>query len=331
MRFGLTLHETGVLAVSTREGAPELLRWRLFSAAVIITILLGLLHLDFHHAPRGASGAWLVPLGLLFTVLAVAEVLDLLATQNLRPAHWAVYSGSLLVFLAACAPIAWPLWGRAYPGDCPLGKLGWGLAALAIGAGLAFVGEMRRYREPGGVIVHVALAIFVITYVGLLLSFVVILRLFHNHEWGMTALISVVLVVKLADTGAYAAGRLFGKRKLAPRISPGKTVEGLVGGLAAASLASILFARFVVPQLVGPTEAARSGPWWGWLAYGVLLTLVGLLGDLAESMLKRDMGRKDSSRWLPGLGGVLDVLDSVLFAAPVAYVCWAAGLIGPLH
>lgn len=307
-----------------------MLRWRLLSAAVIIAILLGLLHLDFHHAPRGASGAWLVPLGILFTVLGVAEVLDLLSTQGLRPVWWSTLSGSVLVFVGACAPVAWPLLlGRTYPADCPLGKLGWALAGLAVGVGLAFVGEMRRYREPGGVIIHVALSVFVIAYVGLLMSFVVLLRLFHDHAWGMVALISVVLVVKMADTGAYATGRLFGKRKLAPRISPGKTVEGLVGGFLAASLAALLFAWFLVPRLVGAEAAANSGPWWGWLIYALLLTLVGLIGDLAESLLKRDMGRKDSSRWLPGLGGVLDILDSILFAAPIAHLCWSAGLIGP--
>ena len=64
-----------------------------------------------------------------------------------------------------------------------------------------------------------------------------------------------------------------------------------------------------------------------WLAYGVIIGVVGLLGDLAESLIKRDLGRKDSSAWMPGFGGVLDLLDSILFAAPVAYLCWVAGLV----
>ena len=69
-------------------------------------------------------------------------------------------------------------------------------------------------------------------------------------------------------------------------------------------------------------------PWWGWILFGLLVGTVGLMGDLAESMLKRDVGRKDSSTWLPGLGGVLDVLDSILLAAPFAWACWALGLVG---
>jgi len=73
-----------------------------------------------------------------------------------------------------------------------------------------------------------------------------------------------------------------------------------------------------------PLETA----WWRWLIFGIVVGGTGIAGDLAESLLKRDLGRKDSSRWMPGFGGVLDLLDSLLFAAPVAYVCWALGLVG---
>ena len=72
-----------------------------------------------------------------------------------------------------------------------------------------------------------------------------------------------------------------------------------------------------------------SSPRWGWLWYGLIVAVSGMVGDLAMSLFKRDVGRKDSSRWLPGLGGVLDVLDSVLAAAPAAYFCWVMGLVGP--
>ena len=74
-------------------------------------------------------------------------------------------------------------------------------------------------------------------------------------------------------------------------------------------------------------EDGLCQPWWGSVLYGLILALAGMLGDLAESLLKRDVGRKDSSRWLPGLGGVLDILDSLLLAAPPAYLCWVAELV----
>ena len=73
----------------------------------------------------------------------------------------------------------------------------------------------------------------------------------------------------------------------------------------------------------------NTSPWWGWIAFGLLVGGAGMVGDLAESLLKRDVGRKDSSTWMPGFGGVLDVLDSLLLSAPVAWACWAFGLVGP--
>jgi phosphatidate cytidylyltransferase len=124
--------------------------------------------------------------------------------------------------------------------------------------------------------------------------------------------------VKCGDIGAYAVGRLFGRTKLAPVLSPGKTIEGSLGGLAFACAA----AYFTFWAMADSTPKR-----WGWLAYGLLVGTAGMLGDLAESLLKRDAGRKDSSTWMPGFGGVLDILDSVLLAAPVAYLCWVAQIV----
>jgi len=196
-------------------------------------------------------------------------------------------------------------------------------AALAI----VFVAEMQRYREPGGVIVNVALATLAIMYVGLLMSFVVKLRMFHDNAWGMTALVSLVFVAKWSDVGAYACGRLFGRHKLAPLVSPNKTIEGAVGGALFAVIAAAVYFYTLVPLIVGAD--ARMPAWWSCLIYGVVIAVAGMIGDLSESLFKRDMDRKDSSRWLPGLGGVLDILDSVLMSAPPAYLCWVAGLVGP--
>jgi phosphatidate cytidylyltransferase len=144
--------------------------------------------------------------------------------------------------------------------------------------------------------------------------------------WGIGALAAWVIVVKMGDVGAYIVGRMIGRHKMAPLLSPGKTIEGAVGDLAFSCLGSWLAFQYVVPRTTSTNLDA--GPWWGWIAFGLLVGGAGMIGDLAESLLKRDVGVKDSSPWLPGFGGVLDMIDSLLLAAPVAWFCWATGLVG---
>jgi phosphatidate cytidylyltransferase len=181
---------------------------------------------------------------------------------------------------------------------------------------------MRRYERPGGVTANLSASIFSLTYVAFLLSYAVELRL----QWGVTALASLLIIVKMGDTGAYTVGRLIGRHKMTPTLSPGKTIEGAVGALAFSIAASWVVFQWLVPASQSGGEA--SSIWGGWAVYGAILGVVGILGDLAESLLKRDVGVKDSSTWLPGFGGVLDMLDSVLIAAPFAYACWAFRLVG---
>ena len=183
-----------------------------------------------------------------------------------------------------------------------------------MGIVVAIVGEMTRYEKPGTTITHLSLAAFSILYVGGLLGFIIQLRLLPN---GMLALLSLVFVVKVSDIGQYTSGKLFGKHKLAPLLSPGKTWQGTIGGIAISMLLTVLVFR---TPLNSPASL---------LVYAFLLGVAGIVGDLAESLLKRDAGVKDSSSWLPGFGGVLDILDSLLVAAPVAYACWVLGLVGP--
>ncbi len=312
-----------------------MLHWRLLSAAIVLTVLISLLVCDYRQYLVDRPGVWLAPLVLSMTALAVGEMLVLFTAEsaadqatssrtNLKPRAWTTYLGTLGIVAAACAPIAW----KDYPLDCPLGRLGWPLLALTLGIGLAFLGEMFEYREPGGVIVRVALGVFTMVYVGVLVGFLVELRLFQGNQWGMAALVSTIVIVKMSDTGAYFAGRAFGRHPMTPLLSPKKTIEGGIGGI----LASIAAAWFVL-NIVTPgwlvEQTPRMAP-WRWILLGVILAVVGIVGDLAESLMKRDRGRKDSSSWLPGLGGILDMLDSLLLAAPVAYACWAVGLVGPL-
>ena len=308
------------------EECRVLLKLRLLSATVIIAGLLGLLYLDSQY-PCGAPGVWLLPLALAVAVMMVYELLDLWRDRPDRPAPWPLYVGAPLTVLLAAAPIWWTLSGEPFPADSLLGRLGWPLAGMCTGLALAFIAEMARYTRPGHSTGSIALSVLAIGYAGLLLSFLVSLRLLPDPQWGMVAVVSVIVIVKLSDTGAYFTGRALGRHKMSPVLSPKKTVEGAIGGIVAAGVGAWLCRAWLVPALVDPDQP--RGALGGWLLYGLVLAAGGMLGDLAESLLKRDAQRKDSSSWLPGLGGVLDVLDSLLFAAAPAYLCWASGLVGP--
>ncbi|HKE62685.1 MAG TPA: phosphatidate cytidylyltransferase [Nitrospira sp.] len=143
-------------------------------------------------------------------------------------------------------------------------------------------------------------------YIGLTLSYLVMIRLLPQGEW---FLLFLLLVTWAADTGAYYVGTLCGQHALAPRISPKKTIEGLVGGLLGAMIFAYIARWWFLSEFSGIDC----------LVIAVLLTLAGLWGDLAESAIKRSVGAKDSGGLLPGHGGMLDRLDSLLFTAPTFY------------
>jgi phosphatidate cytidylyltransferase len=144
------------------------------------------------------------------------------------------------------------------------------------------------------------------TYVPVMLGFLTAVRL----RWGVAGLIAVVGVCKAGSSGAYFAGSLLGRRKLVPRVSPGKTVAGAVGAVVAA--VAVSWGLSVSPLGVMTPGAA--------VVFGLLAALTGIFGDLAESLLKRQADIKDSGSLLPGFGGMLDMLDDVLFTAPLGFV-----------
>lgn len=183
--------------------------------------------------------------------------------------------------------------------------------------GLTFLGimilELFR-REKGHAVYHVSVTIFGVIYVSWLGSHLVMLRELPlitgiGYSRGFDFVMTVFVLTWCYDTGAYTFGRLFGRRKLFPSVSPGKTVEGAVGGLAL-SIAGIMAARLFLDIPAGPWESVA-------LAAG--LSVAGQLGDLCESMIKRDVQIKDASETIPGHGGTLDRFDSILFTAPVFY------------
>ncbi|MBX7169293.1 MAG: phosphatidate cytidylyltransferase, partial [Pirellulales bacterium] len=178
-----------------------MLRWRLLLGAVLIAALVGLVWLDHSLAMPGAV---LFGVALMLTILAAQEVVSLLAAGGYRPLAGVIYGGSLLVVLSNAVP----LFIRPVSDEHPLERLGWPLLAFTLSFMAALAGEMRRYRQPGGVIANVGLATFGVAYVGLLLSFTVQLRMLGGSAAGLTGLLALVIVVKMGDTGAYTVGRL---------------------------------------------------------------------------------------------------------------------------
>jgi len=194
------------------------------------------------------------------------------------------------------------------------------------------VAQLRKARI-GEALASISGTFFGVFYVGWLLSHAVVLRRFYqaasskysaedllflglSPDAGIFFVIFTLTVVILCDAGAYFAGRAYGRRKLAPRVSPGKTVEGALGGVLAGGLAGV--ACKLVFDARWPDLSAAL-PWEAVIPLALVLAVVGVMGDLVESLLKRDARVKDAGGLLPGMGGVLDRIDSPLLAIPVAY------------
>ena len=165
-----------------------------------------------------------------------------------------------------------------------------------------------RRTDARGLLRDLAAVTFVQGYVTFLATFAVVLTAAEGGQWWTLAFIVVVVS---ADTGAYAFGLMLGKHKMAPIISPKKTWEGFAGGAGASLVAGVLLSTLML-----------GNTWWFGLIFGAAIFLSATLGDLAESLVKRDIGIKDMSSWLPGHGGFLDRLDSILPSAAVAYVAF---------
>jgi phosphatidate cytidylyltransferase len=360
-----------------------MLSWRITLGALLILTMIALCWLDvwaeqpqlmprsFANTSAQLPGLFLVPVVVLVAVLATQETLRLAAAGGVQPAGMPVYLGNVLIVLGQWAPVFYGFIPHAVAD--PRGLVaGRGsnymelflsasrspLWALGLGVIIIFLHEMSTYRQPGGSLLRIAVSVFALVYVGVMLAFAVQLRLF----WGIGAVASWIVTVKMGDIGAYTIGRLFGQTKMAPAISPGKTNEGAIGAVLFACLGSWISFHGIgfqwihwlgnfqwlstIPSLpffhqltsihwdgivpnVPTAVILPPGLPIGWLFFGLFLGMAGLLADLAESLLKRDVGMKDSSDWMPGFGGVLDILDSLLLSAPVAWLLWAAGVVGP--
>jgi phosphatidate cytidylyltransferase len=190
------------------------------------------------------------------------------------------------------------------------------VALIATVGTLVLVGSLMwhvREKQTHGATAAVGAAMFAFVYLGLMFGFVLALRREHS-AWVVAG---VLVITKSCDIGAFFTGKAIGRHKLIPWLSPGKTWEGFVGGIALAALVA-MGALFLHRKYLGTGDVGSLS--YGYAALvGAVLAITGQIGDLMESVLKRDAGMKDSGHSLPGFGGVLDVLDSILLAAPFAF------------
>lgn len=178
--------------------------------------------------------------------------------------------------------------------------------------GLCIRQFMSKSNREG--IAGIGVTLLGLMYVPWLLNFIQKINFFPGLNGdGKYFVLYYILVTKFSDTGAYVVGSLIGRHKMIPRISPGKTWEGFVGALVVSTGASLAYSYFFQAHMIGMT-------WVHAVILGLLLSTTAVVGDLIESLFKREAGVKDSGRTFPGIGGILDLLDSLLFNAPIMYL-----------
>ncbi len=237
---------------------------------------------------------------LLLAILASREIAAILADKGILASKRISTFAAVLGLLASCII---PSGLSAVDAVAAVGAS----AMIVLMSSLLF---FSRHKTAEGVIAATGGALLSYVYLGLMFGFVLAIRREHT-AW---ALLWVLLVTKACDIGAYFTGKAIGTHKLIPWLSPGKTWEGLMGGVVFSGVVGYV----AWPLVVGHVEGSTPSPWVGAIA-AVFFGLIGQAGDLTESMLKRDAGVKDSGKSVPGFGGVLDVIDSPLLVGPFAY------------
>ncbi len=279
-----------------------MLKHRIFSGVLMTVVFAGLVLLDgwldgsITTAPaddKPIQGTLLAILVAVVMALAVLEFANLSSSKGLR----LLVSPTIVAVVALATAWYWPQW-------LALSLHTWLLLALVFALLASVLAQYARFGTDG-VLANCGINSLAVLYLGLLSAFVVAIRV----EIGLWQTLMLMFVVKFSDIGAFTFGKLFGRRKFSPRVSPGKTWEGLAGAMLVAMVVSLAFA-------LGFGIMA-----WSWaLVFGASFAVIGQLGDLTESMMKRDAQQKDSANRVPGFGGILDVIDSPLVAAPFGYL-----------
>jgi len=286
-----------------------MLGWRVAISSLLVPSLIGIFYLD---QQVGEPAFFLL---LLVEFLAIRGVWEM--SELIRPRLPDLNLPVMMLCVVAVVLGGW--WPHLRPDPPRYLDLTPLALALCFSVMLLCVVEARRFVAPGKSWELLGVELLIVFFLGLLLTMTAQLRWVAGADAGYLVLGSLVLCTKMADVGAYFAGKNLGRHKLAPVLSPGKTWEGAVGGLLAGGISAWLWLKFATPLFL--PEAVPCA-WYIAILYGALVSLAGMAGDLCESLLKRDVDRKDSAALFPGFGGMLDLLDSVLFAGPVALLAW---------
>ena len=304
---------------------------RAMFAGLITTAFATLAWADWIGLGGARPAWWLLPVAVVLAVGSVDETVRLLRARDVRLPAWLLRPAMVAVVLAAAAGAE--AFAAASSAASPAAAIGWAAVTAVFAIIALFIVEIANYRPQAAAIERLTAGVFTIAFLGLPLACLVSLRLLRldyfgpelngpaqtgPEHLGMLPLVSLVAVAKAGDIAAYLGGTLLGRHRMAPTLSPGKTWEGAIASLAGSSAAA-----WVVLERFG--SGASTRPWGGWLAFGLCVGLAAMAGDRAESLLKRECGAKDSGRSLGGLGGCLDLIDSLLFAAPVAWLLWVLG------
>jgi phosphatidate cytidylyltransferase len=294
-----------------------MLGWRLFLSSILIPLLYGLFYFDHK---IGETAPILFIFCLLLALRCVWEFVGLLR-DRFSEIHFPFTALCTLGVIAAAWVPHWTTLGDS----SAMASSQFTLVAFVISVlSLLFLAAFR-YREPGNNLEILAAEMLIVSYIGVLLSVTAQLRWVAGSQAGYLVIGSLIIAAKCGDSCAYFLGRLWGNKKMAPRLSPGKTWVGAWGALLGSGLGSWAWLQFATPLFDASWEPCS----WYWSAlYGMIIGVTGLIGDLCESLIKRDMETKDSAPLMPGFGGLLDLLDSILYAGPVAYVLW---LVLPLN
>ncbi len=288
-------------------GSPT--RWQVFlrraaSASLLWGALLAAL---FYPDPRLAGGVFLL-LMILLNYSGLSEFYTLMS----RAGHHAYRSpGQACVLLLTLGVFYFTAY-RDKPGDALAFEVLW----VAVSTLLIFLAHLSNPPREGSI----SATVLGLIYVGLMLGFIQHIR-FYNAD-GPWYLLLFILVTKMSDTGAYVVGSLWGRHKMVPAISPGKTWEGFAGAIVFSITAAWLVTA-LAPAHFQPVTRLHV------MLLGALLGLGAVMGDLVESKLKREAGMKDSGSSFPGIGGILDLLDSLLFNAPLMYLYLRLFVHGP--
>jgi phosphatidate cytidylyltransferase len=256
------------------------------------------------HPPRGLI---LFGLGLLVAPLAALELSAIFRANGIRTRAWLT---SLAAMLGLVLSYSVPTRTANTAGTDAI----FAIAIVSTGMIIVFVASLltfSRHQKVEGVVAAAGAVVFAMVYLGLMIGFLLALRRSHSAWW----IVGVILTTKACDTGAYFTGRAIGRHRMIPWLSPGKTWEGLAGGV----MLSVIVGLALAAASRAFLAEADHVPMWLGLVCGVVFAIVGQCGDLTMSLFKRGAGLKDASQLLPGLGGVLDVLDSPLLVAPVAF------------